>query len=127
MNYTCRSLLLIVVLALTTTICSAQVITGTPPFGTFSGGPDVVNLANLNVHLNVPVFSRPGRGLPFNFYLTYDNSIWYPVTTSGTTTWTANGTGWGSSEVNVGSAVPTIISSTSGTCGSLPHLGITSH
>jgi RHS repeat-associated protein len=127
MDYTRRSLLLIAVLALATTICSAQVITGTPPFGSFAGGPDQVNLANLNVHLNVPVFSRPGRGLPFNFYLTYDNSIWYPVTTSGTTTWTANGTGWGSSEVNVGSAVPTIISSTSGTCGSLPHLGITSH
>jgi RHS repeat-associated protein len=86
-----------------------------------------VNLANLNVHLNVPVFGRPGRGLPFNFYVAYDSSIWYPVTTSGTTTWTANGTGWGGSEVNVGSVVPTQYYSTSGTCGSIPHLGITSY
>jgi RHS repeat-associated protein len=123
-----RSLLLIVVLALTTTFCSAQVQTGTPPFGSFGGGPDVVNLANLNVHLSVPVFSRPGRGLPFNFYLTYDNSIWYPVTTSGTTTWTSvAGIGWSGSEVNVGSVVPTLTYSTSGTCGSIPHLGITSY
>jgi RHS repeat-associated protein len=128
MDYTRRSLLLIFVLALTTAFCSAQVITGTPPFGSFAGGPDVVNLANLNVHLNVPVFSRSGRGLPFNFYLTYDNSIWYPVTTSGTTTWTSvAGIGWNGSEVNVGSVVPTLTYSTSGTCGSIPHLGITSY
>ena len=47
------------------------------------------------------------------------------MTASGVTTWTANGTGWGGSEVNVGRVVPTLISSTGGTCGSLPHLGVT--
>ena len=33
--------------------------TGTPPFGSFSGGPfDTVNNANLNVHFAIPIFSR---------------------------------------------------------------------
>jgi len=36
----------------------SQVATGTPPFGSFGGGPfDVVNLGNLNVHFSIPVFS----------------------------------------------------------------------
>ena len=65
----------------------AQVTTGTPPFGSFSGSPDIVNLGNLNVHLAIPVFSRPGRGTPFFYNLQYDSSIWYPVTVGGTTTW----------------------------------------
>ena len=54
-------------------------ITGTPPFGSYGGGPDIINLANLNAHLNVPVLEKAGRGLPFNFYLTYDSYVWYPA------------------------------------------------
>lgn len=58
----------------------AQVTTGTPPFSSTSGGSfDTVNLANLNVHFEIPIFSRPGRGLPFHYSLTYDSSVWYPV------------------------------------------------
>ena len=54
-----------------------QAITGTPPFGSFDGGPfDVIDLANLNVHFRIPVFSRPGRGMPFVFGLNYDSTIW---------------------------------------------------
>src|ERR1700730_7431256 len=64
-----------------------QVTTGTPPFGSFGGGPDIVNLGNLNAHINVPVFNKAGRGLSFNYNLTYDSSVWYPVTSGGTTTW----------------------------------------
>ncbi|MBI3664251.1 MAG: hypothetical protein HY234_14530 [Acidobacteria bacterium] len=46
--------------------CLAQVATGTPPFGSFSGSAnDVVNNANLNVHIAVPVISKPGRGMNF--------------------------------------------------------------
>jgi RHS repeat-associated protein len=105
---------------------SAQVITGTPPFGSFGGGPDVINLANLNAHLTIPVFARAGRGLPFNFYITYDSSVWYPLTSSGTTYWQpVTNWGWGGSEVNIGKVVPILLSATGGTCGSIPHLGIT--
>jgi RHS repeat-associated protein len=73
----------------------AQVATGLPPFGSFSGGPDVVNNANLNVHLSVPVLNKAGRGMPFTYSLTYDSSIWYPSSASGTNTWTPlSGWGW---------------------------------
>ena len=58
----------------------SQVTTGLPPFGSFSGGPfDTVNNANLNVHYGVPIFGRSGRGLSFAETLTYDSSIWTPV------------------------------------------------
>ncbi len=66
---------------------SAQVITGTPPYGSFSGGPDVVNNASLNVHLSVPAVNKAGRGLSFTNTLSYDSSIWYPAGTSGSQYW----------------------------------------
>src|SRR6266702_7613868 len=75
-----RYAFLMIVLALSAETASAQVATGTPPFGTFGGGPEVINLANLNAHFTMPVFHKAGRGLPFNFDLTYDTSIWFPVT-----------------------------------------------
>jgi hypothetical protein len=53
--------------------------TGTPPFGSFGGGPfDIVNLANLNVHFAVPIVHKAERGMPFTYDLSYDSSIWYP-------------------------------------------------
>lgn len=73
----------------------AQVATGTPPFGSFSGSPDVVNLGNLNAHLNVPILSKAGRGMPFTYNLAYDTSVWYPVGSSGSQAWMpVNNFGW---------------------------------
>ena len=85
-------------------VTTAQVMTGTPPLGSFGGGPDVVDLGNLNVHINVPVFNRAGRGTPFTYNLSYDTSVWYPVTTSGATAWTpVYNWGWiGQTEVVTG-------------------------
>src|ERR1041384_1854178 len=51
--------------------------TGTPPFGSFGGRPDVINLANLNAHLSIPILHKAGRGLNFVYDLTYDSSVWY--------------------------------------------------
>jgi len=66
----------------------AQVATGTPPFGSFSGGPfDTINNGNLNVHFSIPVVNKAGRGLAFNYNLSYDNSVWYPVGSSGNQSW----------------------------------------
>ena len=66
----------------------AQVTTGTPPFGSFGGGPfDTVNLGNLNVHFVVPVLNKAGRGMPFSYNLSYDSSVWYPVGLVGSQTW----------------------------------------
>lgn len=49
--------------------------TGTPAFGSYTSAPDVTNLGNLNVHYSVPVFSKPGRGIPFYYNLSYDSSV----------------------------------------------------
>ena len=82
--------------------CFAQVQTGTPPFESFGGGLDIVNLGNLNVHLNVPVYSRAGRGMPFTYNLGYDTSVWSPVNSSGTRVWTpVSNWGWTSSTASV--------------------------
>jgi hypothetical protein len=61
------------------TIASAQgPATGIPPFSSIGGGPfDAINLGNLNVHLDVPIFHRAGRGVPFDYDLSYDSSVWY--------------------------------------------------
>jgi len=72
------------------------VATGTPPFGSFGGGPvDTINLANLNAHVTIPVLSKAGRGIPFVYNLSYDSLIWTPVSSSGSTTWAPTGAfGW---------------------------------
>ncbi len=91
-----RFLFLTIVFALTVKVTVAQVQTGTPPFGSFGGGPDVINLGNLNAHLTIPVLHKPGRGTNFSYDLAYDSSVWYPVTSGSTTSWqpVANW-GWG--------------------------------
>src|SRR5258708_5167832 len=87
------------------TSASAQVPTGTPPFGSFGGGPDVINLANLNSHITIPVLHKPGRGTNFDYDLTYDSSVWYPVGATGFQNWQPVGNwGWASnSAFNSGS------------------------
>jgi RHS repeat-associated protein len=84
-------------LALAFLVCAAsypmgaQLTTGLPPFGSFSGGPiDTINLSNLNVHFAFPVFTRGGRGLPFSYSLTYDSSIWNITGTLGAEVWYPN-------------------------------------
>jgi hypothetical protein len=72
--------------------------TGVYPFGSYSGGPfDTINNANLNVHFQIPIVNKAGRGLPFSYAITYDGSVWQPSQTSGSTqTWTTvPGTSWG--------------------------------
>jgi len=76
---------------------SAQVTTGTPPFGSFGGGPDIVDLANLNVQYRIPVIHRGGRGLPLNFDLSFNSSIWY-VAGSGSAKYWQPVSGWGLAE-----------------------------
>ncbi len=82
-----RLVSLLLLLTFTVAPVPAQVQTGTPPFGSFSGGLDTINLANLNVHLTIPVLHKAGRGTNFSYDLNYDSSIWYPVTSGSTTSW----------------------------------------
>jgi RHS repeat-associated protein len=76
---------------------TAQVVTGTPQFGSFSGGPDVVNNANLNVHLAVPLIHKLGRGTNFDYDIIYDSSVWNQGGSGSSRFWlpVANW-GWGS-------------------------------
>ena len=89
----------------------AQVTTGLPPFGSFSGGSfDTVNNANLNVHFAIPIVNKAGRGMPFTYTLTYDSSIWSPVNSTGSAVWTPVGqtatmpTNWGWRGITEGQA-----------------------
>ncbi|HEV2424665.1 MAG TPA: hypothetical protein VGZ29_07555 [Terriglobia bacterium] len=97
----------------------AQVTTGLPPFGSFGGGPfDTVNLANLNVHLQIPIINKPGRGLPFYYSLAYDSAIWYPAGSQGSQTWTYINPTWGWSRLSDGSTgyIGYSATTTNGTC-----------
>src|ERR1700676_2299881 len=98
---------------------SAQVATGTPQYGSFGGGPfDTVNLGNLNVHFAIPVLHKAGRGMPFTYDLSYDSSIWTPVTSNNVTQWqpVANW-GWrGATEVATGYVSSDVQDGSSGNC-----------
>ncbi len=86
MKLICRSFLSAVI-ALTIQSAAGQVATGAPWMGSFGGGPDVVNLGNLNVNWTIPLVNKPGRGMPFVIAPNVDSSIWYPVSSGSTTTW----------------------------------------
>ncbi len=103
-------LFLFVALALLVGVTPAQVTTGAPPFGSYSGGPDIVNNANLNVHWTIPVLHKSGRGTNFTYDLSYDSSVWYPVGVSGSQTWQpATNFGWrGQTEVLAGYVSATV-------------------
>lgn len=81
----------VALLFLSSAPCFAQVQTGTPPFGSYGGGPDIINLANLNAHLTIPIVQKAGRGTNFTYYLNVDSSVWYPVGSSGSQSWAING------------------------------------
>jgi RHS repeat-associated protein len=82
------SFFLLIVLGFTAASAFAQgPTTGTPPFGSFGGGPDIVNLANLNTHWTIPIRNKPGRGTDFIYILRYDASVWYPVGFNGSQSW----------------------------------------
>src|SRR5882757_4266358 len=73
------ALLVAVIAIICTPLSFGQVQTGTPPFNSFGGGADTVNLANLNAKWAFPVLNKPGRsGMDFNFDLVYNSAIWYP-------------------------------------------------
>jgi RHS repeat-associated protein len=100
-----RFVRLTLLLALAARVTPAQSPTGTPPFGSFGGGPDVINLSNLNSHVVIPVLHKAGRaGFNFTYDLSYDSSVWYPVGVSGSQSWqSVLNWGWrGQTEVSLG-------------------------
>jgi hypothetical protein len=105
-------LLLMALMMLASAPSFAQVTFGSPPFGTVdsTSGPDVVDLANLNVHIQIPVLHKAGRGLDFTYDIGYDNSLWYPVTSGSTLVWTPDyNWGWrGITEAQLGYVSDTV-------------------
>jgi RHS repeat-associated protein len=68
---------------------------GVQPFQSYTGGPEVINLENLNVRLNVPIINKPGRGSNFSYSIGYDSTVWTPATVNGTLTWQPSSSQWG--------------------------------
>lgn len=63
---------------LTSSACAAAQ-TGLSPFGAYDEkGIDTIDLSNLNVVLDIPLFEKPGRGVPVSLHLTHNNNIWLP-------------------------------------------------
>src|SRR5258707_5230889 len=93
-----------VAILLTAAIAAAQVATGPQPFGSFGGGPfDSVDLGSLNVNFGTPITQKAGRGAPFYYILSYNNSIWFPTTVNGVLTWQPTSTNYGwQSQTNPG-------------------------
>src|SRR6266404_2314557 len=62
---------------LTEPLASAQTspATGFPQWGTFNRDAiDTVNVGNLNIHFEFPIFAKKGIGLDFYAHLLHDNS-----------------------------------------------------
>jgi RHS repeat-associated protein len=98
---------------------SAQTRNGIPPFGSAAGGPDTINLANLNVDISVPIRSKAGRGTNFTYGLNYDSLIWSPVNSSGIVSWQPPSSDWGWSGLEPAGSSYVLYSVvfTSGHCG----------
>ena len=97
-------------LVLDTRLRLAQVPYGTPPLGSFGGGPDIIDLANLNAHIDVPVLQKAGRGSVLTYDLSNDTSVWYPVGGSGSQSWqSVYNWGWRSiTEAGIGYVAATV-------------------
>ena len=96
-SFCCFAIFLLLALLTPAQLSAQGPTTGTPSFASFGGGPDVINLANLNTHLSIPVLNKNGRGIPFSYNLGYDSSVWYPAGVSGSQNWqptTATNWGW---------------------------------
>lgn len=73
-----------------------QSTTGVPPLGTFvRGDVDAINVANLNNHVTIPIIHKKGLGLPFDYSVNWDSSIWSLNTIGNKSYWElASNAGW---------------------------------
>jgi hypothetical protein len=63
--------------------------TGLYPYGSFDTvGADTIDRGSLNVHIEIPVVAKQGRGVQFQYTLVYDGLVWTPVGSAGSQTWT---------------------------------------
>jgi RHS repeat-associated protein len=78
-------LLSVLILICSASIACAQTGVVTPAtvgagkFSSLTSGPDQINLGNLDIHLQIPLYTAPGRGVPVTYYLQYDSNFWKTV------------------------------------------------
>ena len=97
-----RSLLAAAVILLIeshSSVAQTQLATGAQPFGSFTPMSfETFNNGNLNMHFEIPIVAKSGRGMSFSYSLAYDSSVWSPTSSSGSGTWVPQGT-WGWSAI----------------------------
>jgi RHS repeat-associated protein len=52
---------------------------GIQPGSVQVGGPDVLGMNDLNIHLTIPLVSKQGIGMPFSMGLSFNNNFWNKV------------------------------------------------
>jgi len=99
-------------------LSATNVATGTPAGGSFTGGPDIINLGNLNASLSIPIRHKVGRGQDFIYDLQYNSSVYTKVNSSGTWYWQPD-PNWGWQGLSPAGVVYEGYSSSysTGTCG----------
>src|ERR1017187_4777660 len=100
-----RFFTLVCILLASAALAMGQVATGNYTYGSYDNlGFDTINVGNLNLHASLPVLNKPGRGMPFTYALSYDSSIWTPVTVNGSQQWQPSlNWGWaGVSQITTG-------------------------
>src|SRR5690349_3636073 len=64
---------------------------GLPAFGTFNRDAiDTVNVGNLNLHFEFPLFTKKGRGLNFSAKVVHDNALYRPMFANSFYSWNRN-------------------------------------
>jgi RHS repeat-associated protein len=118
MTHTLRIALAAFLGCLFVAISHGQALPGIPQFNSFGGGPDVINLGNLNAHWDIPIINKAGRGQNFTWDLTYDSSIWYPVVSGTSQVWApVAGYGWGGLLQTAGTYIGYNVTTSEGNCG----------
>jgi RHS repeat-associated protein len=103
------SLLFVFLVSLIFSFSASAQTTGTPPFGSFGGGPDIIDLANLNARVAIPIVNKAGRGMNYAPSLLYDTLIWSTYTSGSTTTWSPTfNYGWSGSDPLIGRVASTL-------------------
>lgn len=52
--------------------------TGTPPFGSYGGQNENINLGTGNLNISLPLFSFGARGMGLSLDAAYDSKVWHP-------------------------------------------------
>jgi RHS repeat-associated protein len=85
--------LLMLFFGISTFALAQDVGTGLYSLGSFdSRGFDTINIGNLNTHFEIPIVTKQGRGINFDYSLVYDGLVWSTEVVNGVTQWEPDST-----------------------------------